>query len=677
MTTGKGGSIADAESNFVWYGNDESSSFVMDAGDILQIFAVNLLASELRFKIVSRDDCSSSSDAQILASAIPILIKFDSSIITNCKEHKDIDMIIELRCRCYWLICQYYLWLSRCNDDTLGVGEKLGMEYLTKSLKALSSNDSKIKRSSVQIYTPQLQSTHREGRHWSVLSIDSLKAYSEEVQSSSVVSRARNVFRDISHTLQEDPSPNHTDELVSIGKELLDWYCKGDGVSRGKFTDMVADFMVLHQDVFNEKRPSPEAATKASDWIGEFYWGTSLWGCVPSSKEASSVCIATAGSSRPSIIHVLACCLFASSDFVPSVMSMYTQLTLAALQMRVRLLLRNKDDPRIDVDLQMVQRDEQLLIAANYFMDKTISLLEVDSLDIQESTGTTLLEIVSETMNVLLIGDCEHPSLSQFHIFQSLSLLISALRSRKFDTKITIESIYFVSLAKLLVHFREYYMSILTNQDKRTKSCQIQLTRTLDFVSFIAQELAENLSLHPSFLDINSQITASPLIAALSEESMGDCLLPIAKLSEASLWFWTHVVASSEKADFIAASKRLLRPVAALIISLCGCGISIQNNVLNQIIESSEDPDSIGISCDYFDSDDSINGAFLNESNKKLLKRINQLVQCISLVYSASEKAVCYEYAPFMTPSCQHGPFLPLVVIRILSGMKSSNKHSR
>jgi hypothetical protein len=38
-------------------------------------------------------------------------------------------------------------------------------------------------------------------------------------------------------------------------------------------------------------------------------------------------------------------------------------------------------------------------------------------------------------------------------------------------------------------------------------------------------------------------------------------------------------------------------------------------------------------------------------------------------VYSVAEKAPCQEFASFMSPSHRHGPFLPLVVIRILSNL--------
>jgi hypothetical protein len=52
-----------------------------------------------------------------------------------------------------------------------------------------------------------------------------------------------------------------------------------------------------------------------------------------------------------------------------------------------------------------------------------------------------------------------------------------------------------------------------------------------------------------------------------------------------------------------------------------------------------------------------------------ILKKLNQVVQCVSLVYSVAEKAPCQEFASFMSPSHRHGPFLPLVVIRILSSL--------
>ena len=116
--------------------------------------------------------------------------------------------------------------------------------------------------------------------------------------------------------------------------------------------------------------------------------------------------------------------------------------------------------------------------------------------------------------------------------------------------------------------------------------------------------------------------------------------------------------------------------IASAIIGLCGSpGVSIEGAKCGE--EDRSDKSCLSFS-DYFDSDDSINRLFSAETDtdggderrRILLRKLVQCVQCVSLVFrSVNEKLIKQETACRLFPSSQHGPFLPLVVVRVLSAL--------
>lgn len=664
-----------SDSDSSWYGNEEPNG--MNEKCIYETIAVNLLSAELRLKRTSKRE--NATDAQTLASAIPTLLKFVTLLPTEGKGDQ-MRTSIELSCRCHWLGCEYYFWLSRSSNDSLVSvdAERLGLECLVKAQTVLSSNGG----SAIEILTPHLVAPHREGRYWSVLSVETLSAYNEELQSSSVVSRARSEFVALGQTLQIDSSVDYNAKLTTIGIDLFDWYCKGDGTSKGSFIEIVNDFIVQHQDLLGRTKPTPTSTTNAKDWLGKFYWGEALWNCVPSSLDAGSAHLASAASSRPSICQVFVCSLLATREHAPSTLVVFAQLALAALQMRARLdVVAEKSvggevKERVESELESsnAQQDELLLTAANYFFDKLIDLLNYQDISIVGAEAIDALrEVAYASVNALPSRDQSYPSLTKFHYIQSLSRCVFALRLRKQELETIVRDVectYFATLVKEYTSLTTAYLRLaLSDKDKRTKSCQTQLSRTADFVAHVENELAECLSLNPTTINSDGTLILSPLIKAIgpTQDTGRTDYVPVVKLYQSALWFWKHGTKKSDKVDVI--RLRLLKPTAALIASLCGAfGVSVG---------SSQSDENDGFS-DYFDSDDSVNGSFLRDvekDNNIILRQLKQLVQCISLVYSVGEKSVGYEYAPFMSPSNEHGPFLHLVVLRVLSSISDNLFH--
>lgn len=660
--------VGDCEICFPWYGHEELT--IVSTKCIYQEFAVNLLFAELSFKRTTKKEAIS--DAQSLASIISSLLKF---VVAMPTEDNDVQMKtkVELSCRCYWLACEYYFWLSRRSNDSLlsADSERLAMESLNKALQVLGG-------SAIRIPTPHLRAPHREGRYWSTLSFETLSAYSEELQSSSVVSRARNEFIDIGRALQSETLLDHTVKLTKIGTDLFNWYCKGD--SKGSLKEVVNDFILHHQDSLNKPKPIPTSSTKASDWLGRFYWGDALWSCISTSRDGCDAGLASAVSLRPSISQVLVCSLLLSEENINSVLVVLAQLSIAALEINSRLVVAKgytlvKEGVDEELDSQNAGPYEQSLTVANYFMDKLIVVLNSEEISV-EGINTEALSSVRKLAHrsicMLPINSNGCPSLTQFHFFQSISQYMSAMRARKLDSFEDTECIYFATLAKVFHGLKENYLRLVIS-DKRTKSWQIRFCRIADYACHVANELAEYSSLYPTSIDEGGKLIISPLIKATLavEECKGTNNVPVVKLYESAVWFFNHATKSSEKGDLI--RIRLLKPAAALIASLCGTfGLSVGT----QSDDADMECDKSDSCSDYFETDDSVQGSFLHDDtgngSKRTLKKLNQLIQCISLVYSVAEKTVCYEYAPFMSPSYKHGPFLSLIIIRVLSGISDN-----
>ena len=128
LTTSKEGSSVSLE--FGWYGKEEVDLAKAGVDIIVQTLSVNLLATELRLKRTAKQEHLN--NEQAFASAIPTLLNFAATLPANGENYEQTKVAIELRCRCYRLASQYYLWISRCTNDALASaqGERLGIEYL-------------------------------------------------------------------------------------------------------------------------------------------------------------------------------------------------------------------------------------------------------------------------------------------------------------------------------------------------------------------------------------------------------------------------------------------------------------------------------------------------------------------------------------------------------------------
>ena len=696
------------ESMPAWYGEGSFEDVHGDVKLALQILYVNLLNAELRFKRCESHDIGSASqefqdEASRLAFLVPNLLQFVSAM---SRSHVTFDesRFLELSTRCYWLASLYYFWWGRCCTDSsvANAADEFGMEYLSNALRSLSQCS--------PVITPHL------GDQWSILSFDLLSKYQQKIQSSSVVTKARQSFHDIQHYVEERPETDKNKialsedvkvMLASLGAKLLERYSIGDENFDDKLDELLNDFILVHQDHLLEVQVKSHSFLETSstyDW-GESCWGTT-WISVPSNKVASILNITSKETSRPSIMKVLSTSLLASEENVSSVFSIYAQIVLRALELRAQALQNGVNDgQQIDIDdffqQSVTSRDGDsseppkaersgkeylLMITAIFFIDKLKDLVisYACSTDMQNiikefSSGDMLCRIICNSLNS---SKSPHFS-SSVPIFRSISKLVSAFNAQQVLTKQTAR-VYFVCLVKVFTYQRKDFGYMLGSViDKRLKKWQLHLNAKADFISFVASEIADLMSLHPSRVNPDGELEVSHLvkgIIGLSEEE-SPCLIsatitPFAQFTEALIWFWK--ICSNDPSS--PENSRLLVPISSSIIALCGSpGISVECDLAKSLLEPNGKNVKINVSfSDYFDSEDSINGTFLSDEDtndhedgyngrRVILRKFNQLVQCISVVFSSiNEKIACQEY---QNQSSEHGPILPLVAVRTLSNM--------
>jgi len=97
------------------------------------------------------------------------------------KAHK--QLVIAMQTRCYWLAAT-----DLCDVKEL---EVLSLEFIDNCIQTLQAASLKTMTS---VFTPHLRSHGRVGNHWSELSIQSLSAYRNLIESSTVISRVRQRF---------------------------------------------------------------------------------------------------------------------------------------------------------------------------------------------------------------------------------------------------------------------------------------------------------------------------------------------------------------------------------------------------------------------------------------------------------------------------------------------------
>jgi hypothetical protein len=683
-----------------WYGTAFTPRYGGESSADLSAIAVNLLYAELVFKRCEFYDIGSrehQEDSDVLSFVVPNLLSLMPT--TTRLDRSDGSRgthIFEIQCRIFWLASSYFSWIGRCSNDasTSKIAEGFGLEYLDKVIELLSDES---QQNDSEIMTPHLESSVRRGEHWRVLSAEVLSLYKEHLQSSSIVSRARQCFQDFQLELKgrigsssDEISLDSKANLVALGAELFERYNVEGKILTEAMDELLDDFILLNEDQFDPH----VALSTGSIACPEERWGR-IWFEIPPYK--AKISESKAGS-RPSIIQVLATSLMLSKERAPSVFFIYSKLASAALLLRAKKMLRSNEDNNESTELgdspvavSRATRNQLLIIVVNFFIDKMVDIVS-SSTDQAEYHGTLeayLVEdefcgLISTSLHTLLTHP-KHPipnSSLQTQFLGSISQLVFKLRDCKGLSRLSLEKlegVYFVALTKSLIRQKNDFADLTSSvHDKRTTKWHLQMISKAHLAFSTANDIAELLSLHPTRMSAGGSTNVSHLIKSLSGVGKVDSYALFAQFTEALIWFWGFLTSSYDASSSTENSVRqmLTCPIASAMIGLCGSpGVSIEGGKCGE--EDRSDKSYLSFS-DYFDSDDSVNCLFLaateidggDDQRRTLLRKLVQCVQCVSLVFrSVNKKLIKQETACRLFPSSQHGPFLPLVVVRVLSAV--------
>ncbi len=606
-----------------WYENYVDQVVNGDKDHFFQTLSVNLLNAELRFKRCEPHGVRFASrnfqeDASYLAFSIPKLIEF---VTTRSNTQLSAEVyFIECSVRCYWLASCYFFWRGRCDSYVAKSADALGIEYLENCLECLSHCSS--------LATPHLDAK--------VISIDSVSKHRQNIQSSSVVSRARQIFHEIRERADVcDGSSENTDydilsPLVPLGDELLQRYNVHNKKSSGRIEELLNDFISAHQDGIIEAQtkhlPHSDFRTDEHRW-GESRWGDT-WNVVPSSKVGNLLNIQIKEVSRPSIMTVLTTSLLASDGKSPSLFSIYSHMVIKALEMWV---IASKDNHNYEAtmcgnfstvseDRSSFETNNPLILSAAFFVDKLISCVTSNSTDDMKGpihdfvSGSIMCTTIYMSFTTTFDINCNpQRPLAYFYLVQSISKLVSVIRQLvPPEGRKKIESCYFVCLVKLFMQLRREFSSLLCSLgDKRLKIWQSHLSAKADYISHVASEAADLMSFYPSSMNPDGQMTLSHVVRALvglglmqMPESNSGAMTLLAQYTHSLLWFWKICTNASSPENVVCA--RLVPPIASAIIALCGSpGISVECDLAKSLLQTSkrETKSSLTFS-DYFDSEE-------------------------------------------------------------------------
>ncbi len=672
-----------------WYG---AETFV-EAGDldtVRTVYAVNLLNAELRYmRCESRDfDSNDQKDSSFLAFVIPNLLLFasESSKFGSCQQ------IVELRIRTYWLACLYYFWVGRCTDTSIAkAAEDIAFNYLSIATQLFSDNSLSH---SLKIKTPHLMSSDRRGDHWHEISADLLAKYKKHIHSSAIVSQARQYFQEAQLKIKESDhnlEADVYDKLAMLGSDLFERFNVSSDNSKENVDDLLSDFRMIHEEDLFPTDDSVSAQSTKTIWDGEGYWGR-IWMDIPSSVATLHM----RENMRPSIIQVLATSLLTSNEKAPSLLFIFLKVASAALSQFALAFLQGRPDQNVEftddndyntIDIHS-RREYSLLRIANFFGDKMTDIITSitddnilhHALETCMAGDEVICIFIVESFNSLLIHQMgSREAILYAHHIKSISRLVQSVRNsqpltREYREKI--ESVYFVALLKAIIRLKVDFVYLKSSTtDKRTKKWQSQVASKADIVFILASEVAELLSLNPSIVCANGTTRKSHLINALQDiDATEESYSVLAQFSEALLWFWEFLHDTTP-------ANILMVPISSLIIALCGShGASVERAICK--VDEGSDRGILSLS-DYFDSEESVNGSFLpgdssededQKCRRLTLRKICQLVQCTSIVFHSIDHKLIEQSCPSF-PSSYHGPFLPLIMVRVLSSMSKGLFH--
>ena len=684
---------------------------------------VNLLSAELRLRRCEDDDFEVpdfDSDANTTSLLLPALLSGVDTIILEAPPELS-NILIALKARCQWFAAGYYLWRSRKSHNVRESkeAESFALDQINDIIVTLRVPHSSF---SGRVSTPHLTSPRRSDAIWRNLSEMELHRFRDEIQAAAVVSSARQSFQErfgsIRAHWETTDSPSLRDDdlagLSDIGKELLKRYDLSSTRTNSRFEELVDDFL----STFNQHLVG--FLDQDRHIINIEGWGD-LWVSLPLS---ASEIAGHADILQPSILTIYCSCLQAGSDNNSLVLKVLTRLIHSSFRQQTALLtklseqdikkkchLANADfsdddsfsDDEMDfsclpVTAQTKNCDEKKILVISVFIEFVMHKMTDFCMKNFDAEWMTELrssrELISSVhvalgfLSVWYTRCADNRILSQHlsldsKLFVRIQALVDVCRgSFQAGNVSDLDKAFFVGMARVIVVQRSA-LPLLLHPSKanrmgravRQKACMSRAS----LIATVGAEIARRLSKSPVTV-VGKGILHTGLLLAMIESDTSAAENTDIRLSssigtfvESLLWFWTNVIGSNVAAGVGTSLERLIAdelsvPVAAMLISLCGAGLSIVPQKTKASC-SGELLQSQLVLGEFFDSDASANcyesddESTSNKAKRRdiLLRCTSQAVQCIAVVFArVNEK---------QRVDCTHERLLPLIVTRVLSSL--------
>jgi len=660
----------------------------------IDLFAIDLLHAELRLKRCDKDEqieAGFDSDGCIVTNLIPTMLE---RILDLDKGPVSEDWV-RLKCRCFWLIANYYFWrgrISRTVSDSREA-EIEGLEYIEKTLNCLSLPH---ERPVGEVAIPHLDSPSRSGQHWKTLTHQTLVAFRNEIQASSVVLAAQEQFLEASSKItsgQENSlSSEDIEALFSIGDSLLNRYDTPVDSPQSKYCELVDEFLVAHGDTLLEKEVGMPGCES-----GLIFW----FDCVLPTGLVDASFLQALSPGNCSILSILVSCLRTKSGKELKVVQLLSRVVVTIANL-CRQLLRNQDSTKAEdgANDDLSDRDDDSFASSDDELDPYSSSSEKQIQATKLRQYGLLMVLLIEKMRVLLeemrdedklmftawdgCSQMIHQALlfcserfpdqslegfntmdDDFMVFRACRNFIWAIKNGRTaeDYRDAVDRLYAADLVRIIIQQRRTLASIIRSQPGRHGRAARQkcIWNRTQLLSDACCEVGLILSTHTAEV---SNGTLEPSDIFKGEGSAGIALGPLLPaFCDSLVWLWRTAFK-----DEASTKDRLLVPVASAITGLCGAAASTNRHITDQM-ESLDLSlfDSDASALDWPSDDEKENPDVIDENRERLLRVTCQVVHCVSNTFGAVDDTDAISYAHCEWYGTDHGPLLPLIASRVLN----------
>jgi hypothetical protein len=638
-----------------------------------QVFALDLLHAELRFKRCDREDYrvtdfSCDSDANVVERLVhtlgPILNKISKTSVPT-------KQWSALKIRYQWLVAGYYLWRSRLSHDLAESreAEQEGLECIKELIALMSDLGIPI------IKTPHLEGIGRSGEHWKELSISSLTSFQHKVQASSVVLKAQEQFLVAASGLSREEgelTEEQKSRFVAVSLNLMERYSSPPDSPDSNYFELIEDFVGVHgSELFVFSLENQAVALR--NWFSSL---TPTWSVDRDVLQSMT---------EPGILPILMTCIHLGEGESNSTLLLITSLICCLESLQRRFVAASKgtdremaDDSNADAmsdDLSLMSEDESPDTKGSSILPGYARLLglftEMLSRVLQTSDSVTRREFarspdIIQTLERIFKFCLNQPLFTErlddrdendtditgtVFVLDRTTELIRALELDLDGDLHTspLETIRLSGLANILIS-QEDKLNLLLKAPAYQKDRPLwksQIKALAYAIGYSCLNLGSLLSCHVAVVE-NGHIAPASRVSNSTFPTTRVC---------ASLLSLYHI--SRTHYRDVPLHEKLRLPVITALIGFCGaaaCANSTDESAVSLI--------------DFVDSDESATEWMEDEDQEgvkysRTLRVITQIVHCIQLTIGTVDERDMSKLVSYQ--SSDIGPLLPLVACRVLS----------